>query len=950
LSREQSLQAFVDYCDKYNSLGDERGEAQIFLDRLFVAFGYPDGIKEAHGTAEKRIKFTLDEHSTTRFADLVIPGRVLIEMKKRDTDLQKAQLQALDYWKYLTPHPDYVVTCNFDEFWVYDMEKQVDYPIDKIKLSELASQWGALAFLFPVPETPVFSGKFDLVDLTHNAAENLSDVFKSLTRTGRFTGEVQAEHARQFILQCMIALFAEDIGLLPRYTFTRILDESAQNLDHSPALFTSLFFAMNSSDPKGGIYQSIPYFNGGLFDFRRIHMLQLLKEEIRLLRECANSNWASIRPAIFGAIFEKSLKENTRHAEGIHFTSEGDILRIIDPVIERPWLERIHAAVTQEQLSQLHEELCNYRVLDPACGSGNFLYMAYRTVKRLEQRILERLEGMLPEKRVSVKQFYGIDLNPFAVELARVTLMIAKKIAADEGHSGEPALPLDNLDANIICADALFTEWANFDACVGNPPYLGAKLMKPALGAEYVERLRAAFPTVDGNADYAVYWLNKAHNLMKPGTRTGLVATNSIRQNKSRESGLDIIVREGGTIFEAYSSVPWTGEAKVHVSIVCWSKGESPFATQKLYVNDRLTFIEVPLINSGLSPELDVTKARVLSCNTEPQRVFQGQTPGHDGFVLKPAEATAFIRKDQTNREVIFPYLTGDDLLGAPNGKPRRYIIDFGVRDILDAQRYRAAFERVEAAVLPDKQAKADEEARKNRDLLAKNPRAKGNRDHEAALKQWWLHFRSRQERRNAVQGMARYIACSRVTKRPIFDFVSSAICPSDALQTFAFDDDYTFGILQSNAHGLWFKVKASSLKSDPRYTPSSVFNTFPFPQAPTQEQVKRVADAGRTLHEFRHERMSRDGQLTLRDLYAKIDKSGTHPLKDLHAALDQAVMAAYGFASETSLLAGLLALNGQVTKRMASSLPVTAPGIPGNYPNPQELISSGCIQPHTLI
>jgi hypothetical protein len=1070
MSREQALAEFVAYRNQYLS-GDERGEAQLFLDHLFRAFGYPDGLKEAHGSTEKRIRFTLDEHSPTKFADLVIPGRVLIEMKKRGTDLSKTQLQALDYWKYLTPHPRYIITCNFDEFWVYDMEKQVDYPMGKVRLDDLPGNWGPLAFLYSEDEKPTFQREFNLVELTQDAAVKLGGVFRLLTRENR---GIPHEHAQQFILQCMVALFAQDIDLLPRYTFTRLLEQGQADLGRTPELFTSLFFAMNTDGPKGGLYGNIAYFNGGLFDFRRIHMLLLNPEEMRLLREAADYNWANIRPAIFGTIFEESLKDEARHAAGIHFTSERDILRIVEPVIVRPWRERIGVANTADDLRALHADLCAYRVLDPACGSGNFLYVAYREMKRLEKLILDRLAALgepiwtapeapkaeapapaskwitpreyvgparpsaptqpvyPPLRLVKPTQFYGFDTNPFAVDLAQVTLMIAKKLAIDELDLPENALPLDKLDANIACEDALFAEWPTFDACIGNPPYLGAKRMKQEMPAATINQVRDAFPDVPGNADYCVYWFNKAHQRMQPGARAGLVGTNTIRQNYSREGGLDIIVANGGRIFEAVSSMPWSGDAAVHVSIACWEKtlaphppahlsrsqpspydgegggnphplapslrsGEEESETftltarregmARLWVEDGTKALEVPFINSSLSAEVDVSGAAVLACNREPKRVFQGQTPGHKGFVLSPSEAADLIRKDQMSREVIFAYISGDDLLGKPGGRPERYIIDFGTQDIIDAQAYKGAFQRIKTTVLPDIEAKAQAEKKRNEQLLIDNSISAVNRDHQMALEKWWQHFRSRVERRDAVKNVKRYVVCSRISKRSIFDFLSVEFVPSDKIQIFAFDDDYSFGILQSILHWEWWLARGATLKSDPAYTPNTIFDTFPWPQQPTAAQVKAVAEAGRALHEWRRERMAKNPRLTLRDLYRTLEGPGANPLRDLHAALDAAVLAAYGFTSPPrslesfaalstrgeggnphppatsplrkegeqeesggDVLGQLLGLNQAVAAGLAAGEAVTGPGVPAGYPNPAELVSEGCITPREMV
>lgn len=940
------LTDFVEWWRQY-CRGDEKGEAQIFLDRLFTALGYPAGSRGAGGEPEMRVKLPTGEKPTTHFADLVIPGRALIEMKKRGEDLSKHQQQAFSYWTYLTPHPPYVILCNFDELWVYEVDRQVDDPMAKLPIANLPENWGPIAFLFPQPQAPVFNREFDLVELTEQAAASLSKVLDSLLRNGR---GVEREHAQHFIMQCMLALFAEDILLLPQYLFTRLIEECQAGKSSYDEFFL-LFTRMNQPGVKPvGKFYGVDYFDGGMF--KQVYPVHLSEVELHDLREAANHNWARIRPAIFGRIFEASMDEKMRRHAGAHYTTERDILRIVEPVIIRPWLARITTEENANALYALHRELCAYRVLDPACGSGNFLYIAYREMKKLEQNIFTRLierGAHPPPERVSARQFYGFDINPFAVELARVTLMIAKKLAVDELHSQENPLPLDDLDDNIRNADALFEPWPEFDACIGNPPYMGAKRLKQEYDAEYVNRVRAAFPDVPGNADYCVYWIRKAHELMRPGTRAGLVGTNTIRQNYSRIGGLDYVVDNGGIIFEAVSSIPWSGEANVHVSIACWSKGEPPVRPARLWLDGERA-VEVPSINSALSPKTDVSGAKMLAVNTEPKRVFQGQTPGHRGFVLSPKEAHDLIHADPASKVVICAYLTGDDLLGEPRAQPSRYIIDFGARDVMETQVFSAAFRRIQTIVLPDREARAKAEQERNAALLKKNPRANVNHDHQDALEQWWLHFRSRVDRRVSLPSLSRFVTCSRVTKRPIFDFAHPNICPGDSLQTFAFDDDYSFGMLQSNMHWAWFTEKASTLKSDFRYTPDSVFDTFPFPQSPSPAQVKVVATAARALHEYRRQAMARSEKLTLRQMYRSLEMPGRNPLRELHEALNTAVLTAYGFDPNGDVLAQLLALNETVYSRIQNNQPVTAPGIPLDYSNPAELVSEGCITPPELI
>ena len=945
--------SFVDFVAWWRQYckGDEKGEAQVFLDRLFKALGY-DGALEAGGSFETRVYRKHDGKSAVAFADFLIPKTVLVEMKKRGEDLRKHYDQARNYWMDLAgERPRYVILCNFDELWIYDFNTQVYDPVDMLRIEELeeTGRAQALSFLFPTPITPIFRN--NKVQVTCEAADRLADVFLSLTGRG-----IERKVAQRFVLQCLVALFSEDIGLLPSATFTRILEEAQSDkmvaaVSHD--VITLLFFMMNSPGKKvAGRFFGVDYFNGGLFS--KITPIALQRSEARLLYDAAHHHdWSKIQPAIFGRLFEHSATSKDRHGLGQHFTSEIDILRIVQPVITRPWQERIDAAQTVHDLLSLREGLLTYRVLDPACGSGNFLNIAYREMKRLESRLLDRLagQGVTPDDGhfVQTDQFYGLDIDGFAVELAKVTLSITKKLVVDELGLAEDVLPLDRLDDHIFEGDALFVPWPAFDACIGNPPYLGAKRLKVDRGVSYVNQVRAQFPGVPGNADYCVYWFRKAHELMSEGARAGLVGTNTIRQNYSRIGGLDYITANDGHIFEAVSSLEWSGEANVHVSIACWSKGEPPFHPARLWLNGEQV-VETPIINSALSLKTDVSGAQRLPCNMEPKRVFQGQTLGDDAFLLESAEAISILRRHPKYRDVLLPFLIGRDLLANPQSLPGRFVIDLNKLDLIDAQQYREVLKRIEKHVLPMREQKAKEEEARNLLALKVNPSAPVNHHYRQYLSQWWKHAFGRADMIEAIEQLNRYIVCSRVTKRPVFDFVSLQIRPDTALMVFAFEDDYTFGILQSSLHWAWFTEKASTLKSDFRYTPHSVFDTFPFPQFPSHAQVKAVADAARALHEWRRERMAKSESLNLRKLYQSLEQPGKNPLRDLHAALDATVYAAYGFDLQGDPLAQLLAVNQAVYERIQVGEAVTPPGVPPDYPNPLELVSAGCIQPPELI
>jgi SAM-dependent methyltransferase len=981
--REQRLSAFVSFV-RDHLRGDEKGEAQVFLDRLFQAFGQRGAI-EAGAVYEDRLK--RPNRRGVNFADLVWGETLLVEMKKRGEHLGTHTQQMLDYWVQLAGRrPAYCMLCNFDEFWIYDFNKDILGPVDRVTLDELPERYGPLAFLFRTGETPVFGDDHEAV--TRKAADHLAFVFSSMIARG-----IDRDTAQRFTLQVLVALFAEDIGLLDRYFLARLLDECTSP-ERSYDLLGGLFTAMNTEGGvSGGRYKGVDYFNGGLFATPA--PVELESDELERLREAAGANWSRVRPEIFGTIFEHSMELGERHAFGAHFTSQLDILKIVKPTITDPWESLIERTAKGPEpirnLNRLHARLQRYRVLDPACGSGNFLYMAYRELKRIEAQLFDTIESVSKAKDksqrllsfVTARQFYGIDINPFAVELAKVTLMIARKLAIDELHIDEAALPLDNLDGNFRAADALIqfdsegnpsrTEWFDADVIIGNPPFLGAKRLKPERGPDYANAVRALYPEVPGMADYCVYWIRRTHDALPICTpedpvagRAGLVGTQNIRNNKSREGGLDHVV-ETGVIVEAVDNQPWSGEADVHVSIANWIKctgSEQPLekllvpSKRKLWVKDsdgasrkkkpkrgvradkryRLVFREADSINAALSDQTDVTAAHRLECCIRPQTTFQGVTSGHAGFRLTPAEARELVRRDPSSLEVCHPYLIGRELVTG-DGRPSRWIIDFGDRSMERSAAIPAAFERIRDVVLPDRRRKAEEGRLADGQMRP---------HHKKFLDYWWQLSYQRRDMLAALGTIGRYICCSRVTKRPIFVFVASDVRPADALQVFAFEDDYSFGVLQSHAHWVWFITKCAKLNERPTYTSDTVFDTFPWPQSPARSKVEKVASLARAVRAIRSECLPtmKGG---LRALYTALELPGKSPLRDAHAALDTAVLDAYGFTPKRDILAQLLDLNEDVARREATDERVTPPGIPPGYlsdgGDSSDLISDDCIR-----
>ncbi|GAA5014848.1 DNA methyltransferase [Streptomyces siamensis] len=904
------LDAFVKY-RKEHLTGDEKGEAQVFLDRLFQAFGH-EGVREAGATLEMRIK-KIDQKGTA-FADLMWKPRCLIEMKKVGTNLKRHYRQAFDYWVQAVPdRPRYVVLSNFDEFWIYDFDQQVDEPVDRVALNDLPQRSDAFAFLFPYEERPIFRN--DLVAVTREAASDVARVFKQIHGRG-----IPRIKAQLFTLQSVMAMFAEDIGMLPTHSFSRALDDSATGSEAYDLLF-GLFREMNTpgSTPSGR-YKGTPYFNGGLF--AEVYPVELTTEELNDLRHACETDWSAVRPEIFGTLFEGSMDEGERHAQGAHFTSQADIAKIVGPVVVNPWREKISQAGTISELERLLIELSHYRVLDPACGSGNFLYVAYRELRRIEHEIqtlvAERRRGRHAGQQsisyVPTDHFFGIDVNPFAVEVAKVTMMLAKKLSTVELDDHQEVLPLDNLDDVIIAADALFCEWPQAHAIIGNPPYLGRRKMVAELGAEYCQRLLREHPNVAGVSDFVTYWFPLAHDHLPQGGRAGMVATKTIRENDSRKSSLDYIVDNDGTIFDAVSSQPWSGDAVVHVSLVNWAKGVD-VEPKVLWLNDGQLRLEVDKISPTLRPGFDVRNAQDLRANAKPQVCFQGQTPGvTKGFVID-RNARRELTRDVQAQGAIHPFLGGREMLR--DTSIGRWVIDIPDADLLKAEsRYPGLMRHLASSVLPEREKAAQKEKERNEKAVKANPKAKVNKHHANFLAKWWNLSYRRSDMLDAIIPLDRYLATSRVASvnRPtVFSFVDSAIRPSDSMTVFALDDDYSFGVLSSDFHSAWVKARCSYLKGDPRYTSTTVWESFPWPQSPSQDQVGEVAKAAAAILELRQ--MYLDQGVPLERQYASLLRPGKNELKSLHERLTEVVRKAYGFTKSDDYLDQLFALNKNLSE-----------------------------------
>ncbi len=329
-----ALADFVTYVQTHLT-GDEKGEAADYLDHLFRALGHA-GVKEAGATRETRVAKKSGAKGKN-YIDLLWPERVLIEMKSRGRKLERHYDQIFDYWTHIVPHrPPYVILCNFDELWIYDFNQQLFDPVDRIPLTDLPQRASALAFLLPKAGKPLFQN--NRVDVTRQAAAKLAELFNSMRQRGE-----DRERAQRFVLQILVTLVSEDMHLLPDQLLTRLIHECRDTGASTYDLIGGLFRQMNSESPaRGGRYQQVPYFNGGLF--ADIDPIELTLAEIATLAEAADFDWSMVKPEIFGTLFQSSMDADERHAFGAHFTSEFDIRKVVGPTIVRPWREKMEAA------------------------------------------------------------------------------------------------------------------------------------------------------------------------------------------------------------------------------------------------------------------------------------------------------------------------------------------------------------------------------------------------------------------------------------------------------------------------------------------------------------------------------------------------------------------------------------------------------------------------------
>lgn len=874
------------------------------------------------------------------------------EYKGKAKDLDKAFAQ-LQQYAIALENPPLLIVSDMDRIRIHTNWTNTVQQVHHITLEDLldASKRDLLRACFNDPDKLRPSKTRQL--LTEEAAQRFATLAQRLRNRGHAPDAVA-----HFVNRLIFCMFAEDVGLLPDKLFEQMLD--ASRID--PAEFEPnsriLFEAMR----KGGRidFKKIEWFNGGLFDTDGT--LPLEKADILDLIEASKLDWSDIDPSILGTLFERGLDPDKRSQLGAHYTDRDKIMMIVRPVIVEPLLvewatikaqieaELAKAAATigatktkaTNEANRLRitfmERLTAFRVLDPACGSGNFLYLALLELKNLEHRVNLECEAMgLPREfpRIGPEAVLGIELNPYAAELARVSVWIGEiQWMRRNGFEAARDPILRKLDTIQNCNAIIDPAgnpvvWPSADAIVGNPPYLGAKLMKRKLGVDETEGIRAIYADrLPGFTDLVCYWFENAREMIVSGRakRAGLVATNSIRKN----TNLPVMKRivESTRIFDAWNEEKWTIDgAAVDVSLVCFGESSQPA---------KLNGEAVDTINADVTSGLDLTKTTALNENSDAAYLgIQKSGP----FDVQGSLAREWMTEPQNpngrrNHEILRPYWNGDDITGRPRDM---WLIDLPLNlSEADASVFASAFSHLEIA--------KDEDGKTVKQLRAELGVRAGPR--------WWEPHWPRPEMRSRISAVNRYIVTPETAQYRLFAWLSLPVLPDKNLIVIPREDDTTFGILHSKFHEVWALRKGSDLQDRPRYTHTSTFATFPFPVGLTPNipaadyasdpRAQKIAAAAARLNELRENWLNPadlvtrvpevvpgypDRLLPKDEAAAKTLKTRTltnlynqRPtwLENTHKALDEAVAEAYGWGddwragllTEDEILARLFALN----------------------------------------
>ena len=879
-----------EFIDKWDGkdFGERQASQEMFLDVCRLV-GHSTPVQFGN-----RDEFTFEKAVPGGSADAFLEGHFVWEFKGQDRQLNDAVTQAVGYARHLK-NPPLIIVSSFETIRIETNFQGMELVRYDISLGELVQQekFDLLNQAFHNPDSLRPTRTIDAV--TQETAKIFSDIVSDMEGQSS-DPEALAVHLNRVIF----CLYAEDAGLLPEGLFTNILYSNRQRPDLSNRAIANLFGQMAT----GGLFgtQEIAYFNGDLF--KGDAAIELNSNALQRLGEAVEANWRSIEPSVFGTLFERALDASKRAQTGAHYTGASDIELVVEPVVMTP-LRREWEATKQEvndlldeddnesgeaRLGAFRDRLASVKVLDPACGSGNFLYISLKSLLDLEREVIDFAAnkgwaGLTP--RVQPNQMLGLEVNHYAAELARTALRIGYvqwHQANGFPYTQSPILtPLDTIrqtDAILDLTDRSNPkepEWPEAEFIVGNPPFLGFKSFGESLNASYRSTLRRLYLNrVPKNSDLCCFWFEKARAQIEQGktTRAGLLATQTIRSKNSRpvlES-----IKKSGDIFFAISDQNWSLKgASVHTSVICFDDGTE---TERILDGE-----SVSQINVDLTGGTDLTVARELPENRD--LAYQGV--GKVGkFDISDSLAQDMLTQSnphkRPNSDVIKRWIIGEDIA---QGGHHEWIIDFGASASMDeAALYESPFEYVKANVMPTRVTNAT----------------------PWRAEHWWLHGSPASTMKTKLAAIDRYIATPKVAKHRFFVWLEADVLPSNTVIAIASDDDYLFGVLSSSPHELWARRVGSQLReaeSGGTYTVGDCFKKFPFPE-PNEAQRRSIAAAavelcGKRANESR----------TLTDLY---NERPTW-LDLAHKKLDEAVAEAYGWPADLSdeeILEKLLALN----------------------------------------
>ena len=920
--RSAAKQFAADWAGK----GYEKGHSQTFWLAL---------LSKVYGVAEPDKFITFEDQimlDHTSFIDGFIPStHVLIEQKGIGKDLNKPIKQSDG--SLLTPfqqakryaaelpysqRPRWIVTCNFAEFHVYDMERPTG-EAEVIKLADLEKEYYRLQFLVDTGDENVRKE----MEISLQAGELVGVLYDALLKQYKDPGDQETlKSLNMLCVRLVFCLYAEDAGIFGGHGMFHNYLQAHQS--EARRALIDLFKVLDTKPEDRDPYMdddlaAFPYVNGGLFANESIIIPRLDEAIVDLIlnRASVDFDWSAISPTIFGAVFESTLNPETRRAGGMHYTSIENIHKVIDPLFldglkeELETIKEITVDRTRDaKLRSFQMRLAGLTFLDPACGSGNFLTETYISLRRLENEVLFLLQrgqiafgdgGAFNPIQVSIGQFYGIEINDFAVTVAKTALWIAEsqmmKETEDIVHMSLDFLPLKSY-ANIAEGNALRLDWEGIvskyelDYIMGNPPFVGyslqSKEQKDDILSIYVDEKGKPYKT-SGKIDYVSGWYFKAAQLMQnTAIRTAFVSTNSITQGE-QVAGVwkPLYDRFGIHIDFAHRTFRWDSEASLKAHVHCVIVGFSIAENQqkkRLYTSERMQIVEN--INAYL---LDAPLVFVESRNRViadvPKMVYGNKPVDGGNLIIEASEYDDFIKREPLAQKYIKRLVGAREFI---NGELRWCLWLVGVSPA-ELRHMPAVMERIEK-VKKMRENSPDEGARK----LALTP----------------AQFRETNNPPSAI-----VVPChSSQNRRYVpMDFIDDSIVVTNAVLFIPAASIYHFGILTSNVHMAWMRAVCGRLKSDYRYSKDVVYNNFPWP-TPTDEQKAKIEQTAQAILDAR----ALYPDCSLADLY---DEVAMPPeLRKAHQQNDRAVMQAYGFdiktTTETTCVADLMRMYQALTER----------------------------------